>query len=58
MDWLNEHLCGRKKYFAIYKYVMKHFQEPNKKMQRILEKQKSQFFVWEDLTVIIEWDII
>jgi hypothetical protein len=44
MEFLNEHLRFKKKYYAIYKYVMNDFKEPNKTMQRILDKHKSQFF--------------
>jgi hypothetical protein len=44
MEFLNEHLRGKKKYYAIYKYVMNDFKEPNKTMQRILDKHKTQFF--------------
>jgi hypothetical protein len=44
MEFLNEHLRVKKKYYAIYKYVMNDFKEPNKTMQRILDKHKTQFF--------------
>jgi hypothetical protein len=44
MEFLNEHLRVNKKYYAIYKYIMNDFKEPNKTMQKILEKHKSQFF--------------
>jgi hypothetical protein len=43
MEFLNEHLRVKKKYYAIYKYIMNDFKEPNKTMQRILDKHKSQF---------------
>jgi hypothetical protein len=44
MEFLNEHLRVKKKYHAIYKYIMNDFKEPNKTMQRIIENHKSQFF--------------
>jgi hypothetical protein len=44
MEFLNEHLRLKKKYYAIYKYVMNDFKEPNKTMQRIFDKHKTQFF--------------
>jgi hypothetical protein len=44
MEFLNEHLRVKKKYYAIYKYVMNDFKEPNKTMQRILDKHKTRFF--------------
>jgi hypothetical protein len=44
MEFLNEHLRVTKKYYAIYKYVMNDFREPNKTMQQILDKYKTQFF--------------
>jgi hypothetical protein len=44
MEFLTEHLRVKKKYYAIYKYVMNYFKEPNKTRQRILDKHKSQFF--------------
>jgi hypothetical protein len=44
MEFLNEHLRVKKKYSAIFKYIMNDFREPKKIMQRILEKHKSQFF--------------
>jgi hypothetical protein len=43
MEFLKEHLRVKKKYYAIYNYIMNDFQEPNKTMQRIVEKHKSQF---------------
>jgi hypothetical protein len=48
MEFLNEHLRVKRKYYAIYKYVMNDFKEPNKTMQRILDKHKSKFFVLEE----------
>jgi hypothetical protein len=44
IDFLNEHLRVNKKYYAIYKYIMNDFKEPNKAMQKIFEKHKSQFY--------------
>jgi hypothetical protein len=44
MEFLNEHQRVKKKYYAIYKYIMNDFKELNTKMQRILDKYKSQFF--------------
>jgi hypothetical protein len=44
MEFLNEHLRVKKKYNAIYKYIMNDFKEPNKTMQKILDKHKTQFF--------------
>jgi hypothetical protein len=44
MEFLNEQLKVKKKYYAIYKYIMNDFKEPNKTMQRILDKHRSQFF--------------
>jgi hypothetical protein len=44
MEFLNEHLRVKKKYYTIDKYVMNDFKEPNKTMQRILDKHKIQFF--------------
>jgi hypothetical protein len=42
MEFLNEHLRVKKKYYAIYKYIMNDFKEPNKTMQIILDKHKTQ----------------
>jgi hypothetical protein len=44
MEFLNEHLRVKKKYDAIYKYIMNDFKEPNKTMQLRLDKPKTQFF--------------
>jgi hypothetical protein len=44
MKFLNEHLRVKKKYYAIYKYIMNDFKEPNKTMQTILDKNKTRFF--------------
>jgi hypothetical protein len=44
MEFLNEHLRVKKKYYKIYKYIIYDFKEPNKTMPRILEKHKRQFF--------------
>jgi hypothetical protein len=44
MKFLNEHLRVKKKYYAIYKYIMNDYKEQNKTMQRILEKHKTQLF--------------
>jgi hypothetical protein len=44
MEFLNEHLRVKKKYSEIYKYIMNDFKEPNKTMQRKLDKHKAQFF--------------
>jgi hypothetical protein len=44
MEFLNEHLRVKKKYYAIYKYIMNDFKEPNKTMQRIFDKYKTRFF--------------
>jgi hypothetical protein len=55
MEFLNEHLRVKKKYYAIYKYIMNDFKEPNKTMQMILDKHKKvNFLVWEDLEMISE----
>jgi hypothetical protein len=43
MKFVNDHLRIKKKYYTIYKYIMNNFKEPNKTMQRILDKLKSQF---------------
>jgi hypothetical protein len=52
MEFLNEHLRVKKKYYSICKYIMNDFKEPNKTMQRILDKHKTQFFgmkrFWND----------
>jgi hypothetical protein len=45
MEFLNENQRVKKKYYAIYKYIMNDFKERNNTMQRILAKHKSQFFV-------------
>jgi hypothetical protein len=34
MEFLNEHLRVKKKYYAFYKYIMNDFKEPNKTMQK------------------------
>jgi hypothetical protein len=44
MEFLNEHLRVKKKYDAIYKYIMNDFKEPYKTMQRILDKLKTRFY--------------
>jgi hypothetical protein len=44
MEFLNGHIRVKKKYYAIYKYVMNDIKEPNKTMERILDKHKTQFF--------------
>jgi hypothetical protein len=44
MEFLNEHRRVKKKYYAIYKYIMNDFKEPNNTMQRILDKHKTRFF--------------
>jgi hypothetical protein len=44
MEFLKEHIRVKKKYFAIYKYVINHFKDPNKTMKKILEKHKLNFF--------------
>jgi hypothetical protein len=44
MEFLNDHLRVKKKYYVIYKYSINDFKEPNKTMQRILDKHKTQFF--------------
>jgi hypothetical protein len=41
MEFLNEHLRFKNKYYAIYKYIVNDFKELNNAMQRILEKHKS-----------------
>jgi hypothetical protein len=48
MEFLNEQLRVKKKYYSIYKYTMNDFKEPNKTMQRILDKHKTQFYVHEE----------
>ncbi|GMO19553.1 MAG: hypothetical protein Ta2E_10520 [Mycoplasmoidaceae bacterium] len=44
MDFLNKHIRVKKKYYAIFKYLMNHFKEPNETMKRILDKRISNFF--------------
>jgi hypothetical protein len=44
MQFLNEHIRVKKKYYAIYKFVMNDFKEPNHIMKRIIEKHKLDFF--------------
>jgi hypothetical protein len=41
MEFLNEHLKVKKKYYAIYKNIMNDFKEPNNIMKKILEKHKN-----------------
>jgi hypothetical protein len=43
MEFLNEHLRVKKKYYAIYKYI-NDFKEPNKTMQPILDRHKNSIF--------------
>jgi hypothetical protein len=52
MEFLKEHIRVKKKYYAISKYVMNDFKDPNKIMQRILDKHKLYFLT---LVGLQEW---
>jgi hypothetical protein len=43
MEFVNDYLRVKKKYYAIYKYIMNDFKEPNKTMKNIIEKSKNEF---------------
>jgi hypothetical protein len=45
MEFLNEHLRVKEKYYAIYKNIMNDFREPNKTIQRYLKSIKVNFLV-------------
>jgi hypothetical protein len=48
MEFLNEHFRVKKKYYAIYKYIMNDFKEPNKKCKRYWKSIKLNSMVQEE----------
>jgi hypothetical protein len=43
-QFLNEHLRVKKKYYAIYKFIIYDFKELNDTMKKIIENHRSDFF--------------